>query len=164
MASTMTVRAAGPGDDIRVSALIAEYAADYEYELGAQDVVGEGLKAREHYEAGALFVADVDGVVVGCVAYEPWGPNGSQDGSWTRMKRLYVLEEARGSGVGRALAEAVVNGARDAGAKVMVLDTTQGMTEARGLYASMGFAEWEPDYEAPCRDTVYMRMDLEASG
>ena len=65
---------------------------------------------------------------------------------------------------GRALAEAVVNGARDAGAKVMVLDTTQGMTEARGLYASMGFAEWEPDYEAPCRDTVYMRMDLEASG
>lgn len=154
MASTLTVRAAGPGDDIRVAALIAEYAADYEYELGAQDVVGEGLKAREYYEAGALFVADVEGEVVGCVAYEPWG-----DGR-ARMKRLYVLESSRGGGVGRALAEAVVEGARAAGYTTMVLDTTPGMKEARSLYASMGFAEWEPDYEAPCVDTVYMRMAL----
>lgn len=160
MASTVTVRAAGPGDDIRVSALIAEYAAAFAYELGDQDVVGEGLMARDRYQSGGLFVADIDGEIVGCVAFEPWGPNGATDGSWARMKRLYVLEEARGSGVGRTLAQAVVDGARDAGASVMVLDTTQGMKEARALYASMGFAEWKPDYEAPCRDTVYMRMDL----
>lgn len=160
MASTLTVRAAGPGDDIRVSALIAEYAAAFAYELGDQDVVGEGLMARDRYQSGGLFVADMDGDIVGCVAYEPWGPNGTTDGSWARMKRLYVLEDARGAGVGRSLAEAVVDGARTAGAEVMVLDTTQGMTEARALYASMGFQEWQPDYEAPCRDTVYMRMDL----
>ncbi len=149
-----TVRPAGPGDDIVVSALIAEYAAAFAHELGAQDVVGEGQKAREYYDAGALFVAEADGNVVGCVAYEPWGEGRA------RMKRLYVLEDARGSGVGRALAEAVVDAAKEAGNGVMVLDTTQGMTEARGLYSSMGFKEWEPDYEAPCRDTVYMRMDL----
>lgn len=150
----MDVRQAGPGDDIAVAALIAEYAADFEYELGDQDVVGEGMKAREYYEAGALFVAEVDGEVVGCIAYEPWGEGRA------RMKRLYVLRDHRGKGLGRALTKAAMDGARQAGFKAMVLDTTPGMKEARGLYASLGFEEWDADYSAPCRGTIYMRRDL----
>lgn len=150
----MDIRTAGPGDDITVAALIAEYAADFEYELGDQDVVAEGLDARATYDKGALYVADVDGEVVGCIAWEPWGEGRA------RMKRLYVMRDHRGAGIGRALTKAVMDGAREAGNQVMVLDTTQGMTEARGLYASLGFEEWTPDYEAPCRDTVYMRRDL----
>jgi putative acetyltransferase len=157
-AAPLPVRPAGPGDDIVVAALIAEYAADFEYDLGEQDVVGEGLKAREYYEAGGLWVADVDGEVVGCVAFEPWGED--EGGSRARMKRLYVLRDHRGKGLGRALCEAVMEGARAAGHKVMILDTTQGMKEARALYRALGFTEWEPDYESPCRGTVYMRRDL----
>lgn len=154
MAELIEIRPAGPGDDIIVAALIAEYAADFEYELGAQDVVGEGIRAREYYEAGALFVADVDGEVVGTVAYEPWG-----DGR-ARMKRMYVNRDHRGKGLGRALAQAVMDGAKAAGFSVMVLDTTKGMVEARGLYESLGFQVWEPDYDAPCVGTVYMRREL----
>ncbi len=150
----MEVRPAGPGDDIVVSALIAEYAAAFAYELGDQDVVGEAMKAREYYESGALYVAEKDGEVVGCVAFEPWGEGRC------RMKRLYVLEDHRGGGIGRQLSEALLDAAREAGYKEMVLDTTKGMKEARALYASMGFEEWEPDYEAPCRDVVYMRLSL----
>lgn len=150
----MDVRAANQGDDIVVSALIAEYAAAFAYELGEQDVVGEGMKVREYYDAGGLFVAEDDGEVIGCVAYEPWGEGRC------RMKRMYVLEDHRGQGVGRALAELVIAEAKKAGFKEMCLDTTQGMKEARGLYASLGFEEWEPDYQAPCRGTIYMRRDL----
>lgn len=150
----MDIRTAHAGDDIAVAALIAEYAAAYAYELGDQDVVGEGMKAREYYEAGGLLVADDDGTVVGCVAYEPWGDDRC------RMKRMYVLDEARGKGVGRMLAEACLESARKDGFKVMVLDTTKSMDAARGLYASLGFEEWEPDYEAPCNDTIYMRRNL----
>lgn len=152
--TNIEVRAARPGDDIAVAAMIADYAADYEYELGAQDVVSEGVKAREYYESGALYVAAVDDELVGCVAYEPWGEGRA------RMKRLYVLREARGKGIGRLLAQAIVDGARKDGNKTMVLDTTKGMVEARALYASMGFEVWDADYEAPCVDTVYMRKAL----
>lgn len=152
--STITIRHAHQGDDIIVSALIADYAASFAYELGDQDVVGEGMRAREYYDAGALLVADRDGEVVGCVAYEPWGEGRC------RMKRMYVPEDARGQGIGRRLAEAVMDEARKEGYKTMVLDTTQGMQAARKLYASLGFEEWSPDYEAPCRGTVYMRRDL----
>lgn len=150
----MDIRNAGPGDDIAVSALIAEYAAAFAYELGEQDVVGEGMKAREYYDAGGLLVAETDGQVVGCIAYEPWGEGRC------RMKRLYVLDDYRGKGVGRALADKLVAEAKSKGFTTMVLDTTKGMVEARALYASMGFKEWSPDYEAPCVDTVYMTMDL----
>lgn len=154
MAELIDIRAAGPGDDIIVAALIADYAADFEYELGEQDVVGEGLRAREYYENGGLFVADVDGEIVGTVAYEPWGEGRA------RMKRMYVQRDHRGKGLGRALAEAVMAGAAAAGFDTMVLDTTKGMVEARGLYAKLGFTEWKPDYEAPCVGTVYMRRSL----
>lgn len=150
----MDVRPAHQGDDIVVSQLIAEYAAAFEFELGDQDVVGEGMKAREYYDAGGLFVAEEDGEIVGCVAYEPWGEGRC------RMKRLYVLEDFRGQGVGRALAELVMAESKKAGFKEMCLDTTQGMKEARALYSSLGFEEWTPDYQAPCRGTVYMRRDL----
>ena len=148
------VRPAHQGDDIVVAALIAEYAAAFEYELGEQDVVGEGMKAREYYDAGGLFVAEEEGEVVGCVAFEPWGEGRC------RMKRMYVLEDARGKGVGRALAELCLAEAKKAGYNEMCLDTTKGMKEARALYRSLGFEEWAPDYEAPCNDVIYMRRDL----
>ncbi len=148
------VRPAHAGDDIVVAALIAEYAAAFEYELGEQDVVGEGMKAREYYDAGGLFVADDDGHVVGCVAFEPWGEGRC------RMKRMYVLEDSRGQGVGRALATLCMEEAKNAGYREMCLDTTKGMVEARALYRSLGFEEWKPDYEAPCNDVIYMRRDL----
>ena len=148
------IRAAHANDDIAVSALIAESAAHFQHELGEQDVVGEGMRAREYYDKGGLFVADIGGSVVGCVAYEPWGEGRC------RMKRMYVLEDARGQGIGRALADAVIEEARAQGYGVMVLDTTESMTAAQALYRKIGFKDWDPDYEAPCRDTVYMRMEL----
>ncbi len=147
-------RLANQGDDIAVAALIAEYAAAFEYELGNQDVVGEGMKAREYYENGGLFVAEDDGEIVGCVAYEPWGEGRC------RMKRMYVLDEARGKGIGRALAEMTMAEAKKAGYTTMVLDTTKSMDAARKLYASLGFEEWDADYKAPCNDTIYMRREL----
>jgi putative acetyltransferase len=150
----MDIRLAGPGDDIVVAALVSEYAAAFAYELGDQDVVGEGRNARDYYDAGGLIVAEDDGHVIGCVAFEQWGEGRC------RMKRMYVLEDSRGKGVGRALADACLKEARKAGYKVMVLDTTAGMTEARALYTSIGFENWTPDYEAPCNDGVYMRQEL----
>lgn len=150
----MLIRPATAADDAALTALFAAYAEEHAYSLGDQDVVGEGLAARERYADGALLVADDGGDVVGCVAYEPWGEGRA------RMKRMFVPAEHRGKGLGRSLAYGIVGKARHDGYKEIVLDTSRPMEAATALYRSMGFEPFEPDYEAPCREVLYLRLGL----
>ncbi len=150
----MQIRPATPADDEAIAALFAAYASEHAYGLGDQDVVGEGKVARSRYADGALLVADDDGTLVGCVAYQPWGAGRA------RMRRMFVHADQRGKGLGRALAYGIIGKARHDGHKAMVLDTSEPMVAATALYQSMGFEPFEPDYEAPCRDVVYLRLAL----
>lgn len=155
----MEIRDATPLDDEALARLFADYAQAFADDLGDQDVVGEGRVARDRYRQGALLVAEVKGVVAGCVAYEPWG-NDAEGRPRARMKRMFVDPAFRGQGVGRALAEAILDRARANGSASMCLDTTASMQAATALYRRLGFTPFQPDYEAPCRDTVYLARDL----
>lgn len=81
-------------------------------------------------------------------------------GGACEMRRLYVRARWRGSGLGRRLVTALLHEAGAVGHTRMVLETLPRMTEARALYASLGFAEaprWQGD---PVEDNIYMRLDL----
>ena len=76
------------------------------------------------------------------------------------MKRLYVRPAFRRFGLGRRLAQALMDEARRAGYSVMLLDTLDDMEAARGLYASLGFDEMAPYYFNPIPGAHYLRAPL----
>ncbi len=57
------------------------------------------------------------------------------------LKRVYVMPEGQGRGLGRALVEALIKGARGAGYDTLVLDTMHFLTPAIRLYQDLGFTE-----------------------
>jgi ribosomal protein S18 acetylase RimI-like enzyme len=105
---------------------------------------------------GKLFAAvDEAGSVKGCVAYKRWTD------SRCEMKRLYVTPDARGTHLGRTLAEKIIQAAREDGYSEIVLDTLGfQMRPALKLYRSLGFEEIPPYYNNPLPDAIYMSLKL----
>ena len=107
---------------------------------------------------GALLLAKVGGQVAGCCALRPLDntdyPNAAE------MKRLYVREAFRGLGLGRQLAEAALDAARQAGYACVLLDTLDDMEAARSLYQELGFEDIPPYYHNPIPGAHYLKVDL----
>lgn len=136
--------AEGPGDMEHVRTLFREYADFLDFSLCFQDFERELAELPGFYgpPAGRLWLARVDGAVVGCVGLRPY-----VDGK-CEMKRLYLREGARGLGLGRRLAELTVTAAAEIGYPIMRLDTVPKLATAIALYRDMGFVEvTEPEPE-----------------
>lgn len=136
--------AEGPEDMAEIRTLFREYADFLDFSLCFQDFERELAQLPGFYAppSGRLWLARVDGAVVGCVGLRPY-----QDGK-CEMKRLYLRKEARGLGLGRRLAELTVAAAEEIGYPVMRLDTVPKLATAIMLYRDMGFVEVsepEPD-------------------
>ena len=96
--------------------------------------------------------------VAGCGALRPLDtadyPNAAE------MKRLYVRPAFRGLGLGRQMAEALLDAARSAGYGCVLLDTLDDMESARALYEDLGFEEVPPYYHNPIAGAHYLKVDL----
>jgi putative acetyltransferase len=76
------------------------------------------------------------------------------------MKRLFVRRAFRRFGLGRLIAQALMDRALQAGHSVMLLDTLDEMETARGLYDTLGFVEIPPYYFNPIPGAHYLKVDL----
>lgn len=129
--------AQAPGEIEAIRTLFREYAAatqapecfvSLEEELAA-------LPGAYATPLGRLFLAGETAEAAGCVALR------RLDTATAEIKRLYVRDTHRGSGLGRALALAAIAAARETGASRVVLDTLPSMREAHALYRHLGFRE-----------------------
>ena len=136
--------------------LFVEYAESLGFDLSFQDFDEELANLPGDYgpPAGCLLLADYKGRPAGCVALRRLGEGICE------MKRLYVRPELRGLGIGRALAEAVIEQARKIGYDCMRLDTVPSMTGARALYVSLGFKRTGPYRYNPIEGAVFMELLL----
>jgi ribosomal protein S18 acetylase RimI-like enzyme len=70
-------------------------------------------------------------------------------GPEAHLQELYVVPALRGHGIGRALLEATMEVAREAGATGIDLNTGETDTAARALYESAGFTNREGSPDGP---------------
>jgi putative acetyltransferase len=141
-------------DEVR--ALLRAYADSLPFKLDFQGFDRELAELPGAYAPprGALLVARIDGEVSGCVALRPLTQEICE------MKRLFVLPTARGAGLGRRLAAAVVEEARRLGYSRMRLDTTPGMETAQRLYEELGFVETAAYTHNPVTGTRFLELQL----
>jgi ribosomal protein S18 acetylase RimI-like enzyme len=136
-----------------VRELFLEYAAELGFSLCFQGFDTELAELPGKYAPprGALLLAPGEG----CVGLRPI------DAGTAEMKRLYLRPAARGTGLGRKLALAILGAARERGYQRVVLDTVAGkMDAAIALYRELGFREIAPYYENPIAGAIYLELVL----
>ena len=78
-----------------------------------------------------------------------FGGTAKLEGLDAYLEELYVVPARRGKGSGRALLDAAIDAAREAGAEHIDLATGETDTAARGLYESAGFSNREGSADGP---------------
>lgn len=128
-------------DDAIVCEIIKQVGAEY----GA---IGEGfgpsdpevLAMSQHYNISTnslYLVAKLRGKVVGGCGIAPF----NQSAEICELKKLFLLPESRGFGIGRKLAELCLDFALSKGFTCCYLDTLASMRSAIALYESLGFQQ-----------------------
>ena len=151
---------ASPDELLAAQQIFLNYAQSLSVDLSFQDFDNELETLPGDYAAprGALILAWVDGAVAGCCALRPLDnvdyPNAAE------MKRLFVYKPFRRLGLGRLLAEAILDAARLADYSCVLLDTLDEMETARALYEDLGFEEVPPYYHNPHAGAHYLKVDL----
>jgi putative acetyltransferase len=140
--------------------LFREYAESLQVDLCFQDFDKELALLPGEYQGprGALLLARVGEQWAGCCALRPLDTTDYANAC--EMKRLYVRPGFRGLGLGRRLAEGILEQARLAAYDCILLDTLDDMESARALYGELGFQAVPPYYFNPIAGAHYLKADL----
>jgi GNAT superfamily N-acetyltransferase len=136
--------------------LFRQYADSLDFDLEFQGFSRELATLPGDYASpkGCILLAFDSGQLAGCVALHPLKDHICE------MKRLFVISNYRGHGMGRMLARAVIDRAREIGYAKMRLDTVATMKEARTLYYSLEFKNIEAYRYNPHDEASYMELEL----
>jgi ribosomal protein S18 acetylase RimI-like enzyme len=136
------IRRAAPEDAPMVARLLHDFNAEFEDETPGVEALAEYTRPLiESGEIVVLLAGEADGISLWRLRPSPW--TGRPE---AYLQELYVVPALRGGGIGSALLEATMDGAREAGATGIDLNTGETDAAARALYESAGFTNLEgPD-------------------
>ncbi len=130
------IRAAAADDAPHVRAVIGRVLGEYGMELDCRGVDADVEDLEASYGArGGLFEVAVGttGTIAGCCGIYPI------DASTCELRKMYLLPEARGHGIGGRLLRRALAFARGRGFRRVELETASVLKEAIALYAGAGF-------------------------
>jgi putative acetyltransferase len=137
--ATAVIRPIQPNDNVAMARIIRQVMTEY----GA---VGQGYSINdpevdslfEQYGAPdhAFFVIESNGRVVGGAGIAPLAGGGE---GVCELRKMYLLPEGRGRGLGRQLLGHCLAAARERGFRTCYLETVNRMGEAQRLYLAAGF-------------------------
>jgi GNAT superfamily N-acetyltransferase len=120
---------------------------DFEAELNS-------LPGKYAPPMGGCWIEWHEDKAVGCVAIR------LLEGVIAEVKRLYVLPEMAGQGIGRKLMQRAISEARIRNYHTLYLDTLTRLQPALQLYQSLGFKPIAPYNEAELEDLCYLKLAL----
>jgi putative acetyltransferase len=138
--------------------LLREYQRSLGIDLCFQDFENELLDLPGAYAPpdGRLYAAFVGEQVAGSVALR------RHDAQSGEMKRLYLRPEFLGQGVGKRMAQHIIQDARHIGYQRILLDTLPSMQVAQSLYEKLGFQPMQAYVFNPVPGVRYMALQLVA--
>jgi putative acetyltransferase len=146
--ATVSIRDLVAEDLPAVRRLVQQVLAEFWFAAQVGGVERDLAEALERYggERAGFWVADDGGTVVGTVAIRP------REGRTCELKRLYLLPDGRGTGLGQRLYEHAEAFARRAGYERIWLDSSRRFARAHRVYQRNGFRllesldnDWEDD-------------------
>lgn len=90
--------------------------------------------------------------IIGCIAIRPL------DEKCGEVKRMFIRKTHRRNGVGKLLAETIINHAWEMGYNEIKLDSLERLSAAVALYENLGFQRIDPYCECPEEDHVCMAL------
>ena len=140
----MTVKEATLADAAAVAALFDAYRIYYEQSsdlAAAEHFIAERLQNRE----SVIYLALDEDRPVGFTQLYPFFTSVGMKRAWV-LNDLYVMEDYRNRGVGRALIGAAQDLARSTSAKWIMLQTYTSNVNAQALYEKLGFEKDTSSY------------------
>jgi GNAT superfamily N-acetyltransferase len=149
------IRLAGKADAAAVALLLHDFNSEYEDYTPGVPALTERIGELLAEDAITVLLADDPPAGFALFRLRPslWAKAGD-----AYLEELYVIPSRRRQGTGRALLEASIETAREAGANHFELTTGETDTEARALYESHGFTNHEGTPDGP--RMLYYELDL----
>ncbi|WP_144207211.1 GNAT family N-acetyltransferase [Shewanella donghaensis] len=152
----MTISPIIPKQDSQVASIIKcvgeEFGAVGEG-FGPSDPEVEEMSQYYHIDDKSVYlVATIDNKIVGGAGIAKF----NDDDEICELRKLFLLPESRGFGLGKGLTEQCLNFAKEMGFKQCYLDTLASMTSAISLYEKMGFSH----LDKPLIGTIHGGCDV----
>jgi len=135
----ISIRTIQPADNPFLSRIVKDTLAEF----GANkpgtvyyDPTTDTLFELFQTKGAAYFVAEVDGKIAGGGGIYP---TDGLPAETCELVKMYLLPQARGTGLGRTLIEKSLAFAKDAGYKQVYLETMPELKQALSMYAKFGF-------------------------
>jgi ribosomal protein S18 acetylase RimI-like enzyme len=149
------IRLAGVEDAGDVAQLLHDFNTEYDEPTPLVPVLAERVAELLTEEAIVVLLADRPPTGLGILRLKPSLWSQAAD---AYLEELYVAPEQRGKGIGKALLQAAIDTAREAGADHFELTTGEDDKEARALYESFNLTNREGAPDGP--RMLYYEIDL----